>query len=83
MIKRVESCRICGSTSGDGLSTILDFGYLPLANALLDETDLNDPEPRFPLKTVFCAPCSLLQITESLDPALLFREYVYLSGFPD
>ena len=32
---------------------------------------------------VFCAQCSLVQITETVPPELLFREYAYFSSFSD
>lgn len=53
---------------------------MPLANALLRAEDLDRPEPRFPLALVFCESCALLQITESVSPELLFREYAYFSS---
>jgi SAM-dependent methyltransferase len=59
----------------------MSFGELPLANALLREEDLDRPEQRFPLELVFCESCALLQITESVDPELLFGEYAYFSSY--
>jgi SAM-dependent methyltransferase len=59
----------------------MSFGEMPLANGLLAEGDLDRPEPRFPLELVFCEHCALLQITESVDPELLFGEYAYFSSY--
>jgi SAM-dependent methyltransferase len=59
----------------------MSFGEMPLANALLAEADLDRPEARFPLELVFCESCALLQITESVDPELLFGEYAYFSSY--
>jgi SAM-dependent methyltransferase len=59
----------------------MSFGELPLANALLRPEDLGRPEPRFPLALAFCEACALLQITESVDPELLFGEYPYFSSY--
>jgi SAM-dependent methyltransferase len=59
----------------------MSFGEMPLANALLDEGGCDRPEPRFPLELVFCETCALLQITESVDPELLFSEYAYFSSY--
>lgn len=73
-------CRSCGA---DALVTILDLGYTPLANGLLSAEQLAQPEPSFPLKLVFCPQCALVQITESVSPELLFREYFYFSSFSD
>jgi SAM-dependent methyltransferase len=61
----------------------LSLGETPLANALLTEADLARPEPRYPLDVVFCTACTLVQITETVPPELLFRDYVYFSSFSD
>lgn len=59
----------------------MSFGEMPLANAFISEADLDQPEARFPLELVFCESCALLQITESVDPEILFREYAYFSSY--
>jgi SAM-dependent methyltransferase len=74
------NCRICGAR---GLVPVLDLGSTPLANALLTRAQLREPEARYPLQLVFCPACTLLQITETVPPELLFREYVYFSSFSD
>ncbi len=73
-------CRACGHHN---LITILDLGATPLANALLHADQLDQPEPTYPLTVVFCPQCALVQITETVAPELLFREYVYFSSFSD
>ncbi len=74
------SCRSCGQAP---LVPVLDLGTTPLANALLNDEQLKEPEPRFPLELAFCPSCTLVQITHSVDPARLFRHYFYLSSFSD
>jgi SAM-dependent methyltransferase len=54
-----------------------------LANALLTAEDLHHPEQTYPLDLAFCSACSLVQITESVPPEKLFREYLYFSSFSD
>jgi SAM-dependent methyltransferase len=56
---------------------------MPLANALLTNKQLNEPEATYPLELVFCSECSLVQITETVSPEKLFREYVYFSSFSE
>ena len=65
------------------LQNVLSLGRTPLANALLTEEQLSDPEATYPLELVFCSECSLVQITETVSPEKLFREYVYFSSFSD
>ena len=56
---------------------------MPLANALLAPTDLARAEPTYPLDLAFCPRCTLVQITETVPPDVLFREYLYFSSFSD
>lgn len=73
-------CRSCGSVEG---ALILDLGIQPLANNLLRPEDLNQPEPRFPLRLGVCKACWLLQILDLVPPTRLFSEYLYFSSFSD
>lgn len=77
---RIDACRSCGA---GGLQAVLDLGETPLANSLLREADLGGPELRFPLTLAFCPACSLVQITETVSPEILFRDYLYFSSFSD
>jgi SAM-dependent methyltransferase len=56
---------------------------MPLANALLTGDRLGLPEPSYPLVLVFCKSCTLLQITETVSPDVLFHEYLYFSSVSD
>jgi SAM-dependent methyltransferase len=73
-----ETCRSCGS---DGLQFIISFGHTPLADRLLTADQLGQPEPTAPLDLAFCPVCSLVQITETVPPEVLFYdEYPYFSS---
>lgn len=74
------TCRACG---GSGLTSILTLGSTPLANALLTRDQLAQPEQKFPLELVFCPHCTLVQITETVPPEILFGDYLYFSSFSD
>jgi SAM-dependent methyltransferase len=74
------ACRSCGHRACE---EILDLGETPLANRLLRGDALGEPEPRYPLVLVFCPRCALVQITETVPPEVLFREYFYCSSFSD
>lgn len=74
------SCRSCGKRE---LITILSLGKTPLANALLTREQLAEKEPAYNLDLVFCPSCTLVQITETVPPETLFREYFYLSSFSE
>lgn len=72
----------CFSCGNDKLESILNFGDTPLADALLWERQLNEPGEIFAhLELAFCPRCTLVQITESVDPKILFqRDYPYYSS---
>ena len=80
VMKAAFSCRSCGNTD---LKDILSLGKTPLANRLLTPDQLNEPEPTYPLDLVFCPQCTLVQITETVPPDVLFRDYRYLSSVSD
>lgn len=71
------ACRSCGSV---GLKEILSLGDMPLANALLTREQLPESEKKYPLDLVFCPACTLVQITETVPPEILFRKYFYFSS---
>lgn len=76
--KNEETCRISGSPQ---LETIIAFGDTPLADRLLREDQLDDPELKAPLTLVFCPDSALAQIRETVDPEILFyAEYPYFSS---
>ncbi len=63
------------------MTTFLDLGVQPLANALLEARQLGEPELSFPLELAFCHDCSLVQVTETVPPDVLFgRDYPYYSS---
>jgi len=72
------TCRLCG---GNNLRLILSFGDTPLADRLLTRDDLKKPELSAALDLVFCPQCTLVQITESVSPEILFcQDYPYFSS---
>jgi SAM-dependent methyltransferase len=80
MVSRmVEGCRSCGHA----ITPILTLGQMPLANALLTADQLGRPEPTYPLVLAVCPECALAQLTETVSPELLFREYPYFSSYSD
>jgi SAM-dependent methyltransferase len=78
-IYRTESaCRAC---AGADLVPILAFGASPLADRLLREDQLDEPDVAVPLTVMFCPACSLVQIAETVAPAVLFGgDYPYFSS---
>ncbi|MHB1351114.1 MAG: methyltransferase domain-containing protein [Desulfobulbaceae bacterium] len=73
-----QACRSC---KGEMLAPILALGASPLADRLLTNAQLAEPEPLVPLSLVWCLDCTLLQLRESVAPEILFRnDYPYFSS---
>jgi hypothetical protein len=70
-------CRVCNGTD---LVKILDLGKTPPANAYLSKEQLQEPEAYFPLVLYFCRTCSLAQLLDVVNPAILFKDYHFLTG---
>jgi len=71
----------CRSCAGEDLDLILSFGETPLADRLVTAAQLDKPEITAPLDLMFCPRCSLVQISVSVDPKILFCEdYPYFSS---
>lgn len=75
------STPICRSCGHDKLLPIISFGETTLADALLNQEQLDQEEYTAPLDLVFCPNCALVQITVSVPPEILFcRNYPYFSS---
>ena len=74
---RRTTCRLCG---GEHLSEVLSLAPTPPANAFVGEDQLAQAQPTFPLDVFFCEDCHHVQLLDVVDPAVLFENYVYVSG---
>lgn len=73
-----NSCRLCG---GHGLEPVLDLGPQALTGVFPSSAEA-DP-PSVPLALLICDDCMLLQLAESVNPALMYKAYWYRSGIND
>jgi len=67
-------CLACGS---DNLELTLDLGLQPLANNFLKQPGQNS---LYPLAVNRCAECYHLQLTDVVDPQIIYKDYAYVSG---
>ena len=79
-ITRVASghCRLCQSPLN---STFVDLGVSPLCESFLPADQINQMEPFFPLHTMVCEECFLVQLQEYVKPEHIFTEYAYFSSY--
>ena len=71
----LSTCLACGSSN---LKPTLDLGMQPLANSYRKTTD--QLEVVFPLAINRCADCYHVQLTQAVNPELMFNNYLYVSG---
>ena len=70
----VDQCRCCGRAS---LEAVLDLGAQPLANSYVREPEA---QPVYPLELFVCRQCYHSQLGVVVNPDLMFRHYLYVSG---
>lgn len=59
---------------------VLSLGKTALANSFLRDPSEFAEEPTYPLAIYFCHDCSLVQLRDIIDPEVLFRHYLYVTG---
>jgi hypothetical protein len=74
----LQRCRSCEAKE---LIQILDLGFAPPSNALLNKEDLSKGEIYYPLVLLFCQECKLAQTRDfHTGEALFTPDYPYLSS---
>jgi SAM-dependent methyltransferase len=71
----ISCCRLCGSRQ---LDIVLDLGDQPPANSLRADVSLS--LEHVPLVLCRCDSCTTIQLTETVSPDFLFRDYVWVTG---
>ena len=72
----INQCLACGSKD---LTLTLDLGQQPLANNFKSTPDAKG-ELSYPLAVNRCGECNHLQLTHAVDPAIIYTNYLYVSG---
>src|SRR5215211_6553926 len=71
----ITRCRVC---EGSDIAPVFDLGRQPLANSL--RRDPSEVLPTFPLAICRCDTCGTIQLTETVSPEILFKQYVWVTG---
>src|SRR4051812_30280917 len=75
---RVSTCRFCGAT----LEHVhCDLGMSPLANSYVEPEKLNQMEAFYPLRTLVCSQCFLVQLEQFVTASDIFSDYLYFSSY--
>jgi 2-polyprenyl-3-methyl-5-hydroxy-6-metoxy-1,4-benzoquinol methylase len=75
--KEKKECICCG---GSNLKEVLNLNLQPLANSYHKNDEIL---PEFPLNLNLCTNCYHLQLSHIVNPDLLFKNYLYVSGTSD
>jgi len=70
----------CVACKGKNLIAIIDLGYQPLAN---NYSHVAGYLEKYPLKLMHCTMCSHSQLSIAVNPSILFKNYLYVSGTSD
>ena len=70
----LSKCLACGN---EHLTLAIDLGLQPLANNFLQEPGQNE---FYPLAVNRCSNCFHLQLTDVVDPEIIYKDYAYVSG---
>jgi SAM-dependent methyltransferase len=70
------ACRACAEGP---VREFLDLGDMPLAGGFLTPERIPH-ESRYPLSISVCESCSCVQITDPVDPEILFQDYSFKTG---
>lgn len=73
-MRKIEECLVCGY---DKLRTVFDLGKQPLVNNLKSGSE---KDKTYPLRVVRCSNCTHEQLTVSVDPDVMFKNYLYKTG---
>ena len=71
----LKNCLACGS---DNLKLTLDLNFQPLANSY--RKDVSEWLEMFPLAINRCEKCYHVQLTHAVDPDLMYKDYLYVTG---
>lgn len=71
------TCRLCGDGA---FEDVISFGSTPFANSYLLPEEIGQNESFAPLEVVRCTKCFSVQLKHTVDPRILFENYLYVSG---
>ena len=74
-LTEIKKCLACDSVD---LIPVLDLNDQPLANSYKKSKD--EPEASYPLKINRCEQCYHVQLTHAVNPDLIYKNYLYVSG---
>jgi len=72
-----KNCRLC---NGANLKEVFRLADSPLANAFVTRDEKKIHQEEYPLRLNFCRDCTHVQLSHVVDPEILYKHYLYVSG---
>lgn len=77
VISRRTECRLCNSRN---LELVFQLARSPIGDAYIPKEQLNIKQDTYPIDLFMCRECGLFQLLDIIDPAILYSNYIYLTG---
>ena len=77
LVHRRNTCRACLSHD---LKLIFNLKPTPIGDAYVTVENLDISQPSFPIDLFICNKCGLAQLTDVIDPKVLYGDYIYQTG---
>jgi len=72
-----DNCRLCKSKN---ITKLFSLEPTPPANAFVKKDNFGVEQPCYPLDLFLCDDCFHVQLNTVVNPEILFKDYVYVSG---
>jgi SAM-dependent methyltransferase len=76
-VVRVTACRLC---DGPDLDLVVSFTPTPPGDQYVTADNANDPQACYPLDVMMCRGCGAVQLADTVDPALIYTNYLYTTS---
>ena len=77
VIHRRNTCRGC---DGNELDLFFSLAPTPIGDAYITADKLNVSQPSYPIDLYMCGRCGLAQLTDVIDPDVLYGDYIYVTS---
>ena len=77
VIHRRNTCRGC---DGNELDLFFSLAPTPIGDAYITADKLNVSQPSYPIDLYMCCRCGLAQLTDVIDPDVLYGDYIYVTS---
>ncbi|ALU91467.1 class I SAM-dependent methyltransferase [Herbaspirillum rubrisubalbicans] len=76
IIHRRTTCRACGSHD---LDLVFALKPTPIGDDYVTQERVGQTQPSYPIDLFMCGQCGLAQITDIIDPEILYNNYIYVT----